>query len=533
MELTPLMRGWRRSTPGKHRQECLGHVTPRFLSVMLLACFLQSIPAGAAPAVLEPAAFERHVTFFNAMEDEPVVNLIPNAEAWDWLRGNVPLFECSDAEVEEIYWFRWWALRKHLRRDAQGNFIFTEFITKDRTISSALGHQLMEGRWLRDPQYHDGYVEHWLHGNNGGPQEHFHKYSSWVHDALYQRYLVTGDRERLIGLFDDLVADYRRWEAEKRRPDGLFWQHDVWDAMEESISGGRRVKNLRPTINSYMYGNARALAAIARLAGREEVARQFDADAARLRQLTQEQLWDPAAQFFKVRLETGPLAGVREAIGFIPWYFNLPEPDRGFETAWAQATDPRGFRAPFGLTTAERRHPEFRSHGIGTCEWDGAVWPFATSQTLTAWANVLRNYPQPAVTVADYFDAFLTYVRSHRFDGLPYIGEYQDEVTGQWLKGRDPRSRWYNHSTFGDLLISGVVGLRPRADDVVEVYPLLPDNTWSWFCLDDVRYHGRDLTILWDRDGTRYHRGAGLQILVDGQVVARSARLEPLQAKLP
>ncbi len=42
------------------------------------------------------------------------------------------------------------------------------------------------------------------------------------------------------------------------------------------------------------------------------------------------------------------------------------------------------------------------------------------------------------------------------------------------------------------------------------VHPLLPAGTWDWFCLDDVRYHGRTLTILWDRDGRRYGRRAGL-----------------------
>ena len=41
-------------------------------------------------------------------------------------------------------------------------------------------------------------------------------------------------------------------------PDGMFWQFDVRDAMEESISGGRKVKNVRPTINSYMAANAAA-----------------------------------------------------------------------------------------------------------------------------------------------------------------------------------------------------------------------------------------------------------------------------------
>jgi hypothetical protein len=55
------------------------------------------------------------VESFNAMEDEPVVNLVPNAEAWRWMETRVPRFECADPEVERVYWFRWWALRKHLR----------------------------------------------------------------------------------------------------------------------------------------------------------------------------------------------------------------------------------------------------------------------------------------------------------------------------------------------------------------------------------------------------------------------------------
>jgi hypothetical protein len=299
--------------------------------------------------------------------------------------------------------------------------------------------------------------------------------------------------------------------------------------MEESISGSRTQKHLRPTINSYMFGNARAIAAIARLAGKEDVAREFDLKAAELKRLTQTTLWDRAAKFFKVRKENGALSDAREAIGFIPWCFNLP--DAGYEEAWAQLTDPEGFRAPHGITTAERRHPQFRSHVTGTCEWDGAVWPFATSQTLVALANVLRNYKQSVVTPQDYFDAFLTYARCHRRNGKPYIGEYLDETTGQWIKG-DERSRYYNHSTFADLLITGVIGLRPRADDIVEVHPLLPDGKWDWFCLDGVSYHGHRLTILWDVSGKRYGRGAGLQVFADGKLIAQSSRLERVTGKL-
>ena len=137
------------------------------------------------------------------------------------------------------------------------------------------------------------------------------------------------------------------------------------------------------------------------------------------------------------------------------------------------------------------------------------------------------------MTPKDYFEAFITYTRSQRFDDLPYIGEYLDEKTGAWLKGRNPRSSYYNHSTFADLLITGVIGFIPRADDVVELNPLLPENTWAWFCLDNVRYHGHDLTILWDRDGTHYQRGAGFQIFADGKLIARSEALARVESKLP
>lgn len=509
----------------------------RFLGIGLFAASVAAVAhAASGPQVLTPAGLARHVEKFNTMEDEPIVNLVPNAQAAAWLQARIPLFECPDAEIEEIYYFRWWALRKHLR-EAGGRKVFTEFINRAAPVSSALGHHLMEGRWLRDASLHDDYVRFWLRAENGKPHPNLYRYSQWLAHALHQRWLVNQDTAFLTGLLDDLVADYRTWENDKRVADGpfqgLFWQFDVRDAMEESISGSRTKKNVRPTLNSYMYGNARAIAAIARLASRPEVATEFDAKATALRQLTQETLWNADHKFFEVRLEEGPSAQVREAIGFIPWYFGLPEPGRGYEAAWAQLTDETGFKAPFGITTAERRHPQFRSHGVGTCEWDGAVWPFATSQTLVALGNVLRDYPGAPVTARDYFDAFKTYAKSHRWEGgMPYLGEYLDEKNGQWLKGPDPRSRWYNHSTFADLLITGVVGLRPHADDTVEISPLLPPGTWSWFALDGVAYHGRTLTILWDQDGTRYRRGRGLAVFVDGREVARASTLQRLTARL-
>lgn len=516
-----------------------------WLSIFAFACFAyfaaQNSFAGDF-SILKPADFAHHVEKFNAMEDENVTNTIPNSASWGWMEQTVPFFDCPDKEVEAMYYFRWWSFRKHLVQTTNG-WVITEFLTpvshagKYNTVSCAAGFHVAEGRWLRDPKYLNDYIQFWFRGNNGKPQPHFHKFSSWLPAAAYDRFLVNGDKSFVTNLLMDFVSDYKMWASEKRLTNGLFWQFDVRDGMEESISGGRKVQNIRPTINSYMFANARAISEVASLAHDKKIAKEFSASAARLKKLTEEYLWNDEANFFEVRRADGSFAGVREELGYIPWMFGLADDGKKYAVAWKQLTDPQGFAAPFGITTAERRHPQFRSHGVRTCEWDGAVWPFATSQTLLALANFVRDTEGNSrithpVSRADYFSAFLTYTRSQHADGKPFIGEYLDEVTGDWINGKGGRSRYYNHSTYADLLVTGVVGLVPRPDNILEISPLLPENIWNYFCLDGVQYRDRTLTILWDQDGSRYQRGRGLILLVDGKEVARSATLSKLTFKL-
>ena len=68
-------------------------------------------------------------------------------------------------------------------------------------------------------------------------------------------------------------------------------------------------------------------------------------------------------------------------------------------------------------------------------------------------------------------------------------------------------------------------GLRPRPDGTVEVNPLVPAGTWDYFCLDQIRYHGHWLTVLYDRTGKRYGKGKGLRVFSDGKAVALGAEL--------
>lgn len=484
-------------------------------------------------AILKQKDFKHYVDYFNTMEDENLKFAIPNDSAWTWMEKNIPLFECPQQNFEEIYYFRWWSARKHIKKTPQG-FAITEFLVdrsyadKYNMISCALGHHINEFRWVHDPKYIEQDVHLWYRGNDGKPMNKLYKFSSWTADALYNSYLVNNDKNFLLDMMPDMITDYSVWENDRQRKDGLFWQHDVKDGMEESLSGGRKVQNARPTINSYMYANAMAISKMATMKGDKTLEDKFKAKADNLQSLIEKKLWNPKSEFFETLTEKDTLAQVREAIGFIPWYFNLPQKDKGFEKAWEQIKDEKGFSAPFGLTTAERRSPRFRTHGTGTCEWDGAIWPFASSQTLTALANVLNNYDQNFVAKTDYFKQMDLYVQSQYYRGRPYVGEYLDETTGYWLMGDKERSRYYNHSTFNDLMITGLVGLRPRADEKIEVNPLIPQDKWDWFCLDNVLYHGNIITILWDKTGEKYHKGKGFRIFKNGKEIAASERLEKL-----
>jgi hypothetical protein len=212
------------------------------------------------------------------------------------------------------------------------------------------------------------------------------------------------------------------------------------------------------------------------------------------------------------------------------------------------------FFAPFGLTSAQRNHPGFRLAYEGhECQWNGPSWPFATSITLTALANLINNNKQPYIGKTDYYQLLKIYAHSQQRlkengDTIPWIDENVNPLNGDWIsrtrlkiwengtwakeKGGIERGKDYNHSTFCDLVITGLIGLRPAAGNNFTVNPLLPDVTWDYFCLDNIFYHGKTITILYDKTGKKYKKGTGLRIYINGKQAAWSPQLEPTLVRL-
>lgn len=480
---------------------------------------------------------------------------------FDWFAPRVPLIETPDRDLDEIYYYRWELLTKHLVYGSPNDgWASTEFIDRPfwsgtyGAISCPAGLQLFEMRWLRDPQIARDYGRYWFRVEGAQPR----RYSTWLAHSLWAIHSLHPDPEGLVDLLDDLIANYQGWEHERFDPEiGLFWQIGHDDGMETNINSRqtpdwfRGAPAYRPTLNAYMWADAHAIARIAELAGRTEVAANYRDKADQLKRRMQEKLWDPKRQFFfpmsrqdeeldgfvvkkgSLTHQTGKFAGSpygRELIGYVPWQFGMLDP--GFENAWRALFDPKAFQAPYGPTTVERQDPLFLI-SQNCCVWSGQSWPYATSQTLQALAELLQTTDQDVVSKEQYFELLSTYVRTHRKAGRPYIAEAAHPDTGSW-EGHDVpnHSEHYFHSSFCDLVLSGLFGIRATADDRLELKPLVPDS-WSYFLVQDVPYHGHRLTLRWDRDGSRYGQGAGFVVLCNDEVLHHSEQVTAVDLAWP
>lgn len=470
--------------------------------------------------------------------------LLAGRDDADWYKRNIPFVDLPDETIQAVYYYRWSVFKRHLRYHGPDvGHIVSEFVCDvdwgkpHGAISCAAGHHIHEGRWLREPLYLDDYQRYWLKEPGTTLAR---KYSFWAASSYYARYLVNIDAAFLTECLPGLIRQYDGWADHFDGGVGLYWQVPLFDGMENNLaslqtnnrfSGG---PGFRPSINAYQWADAMAISRIADIKGDAAMAADFADRAAKLKANMQRLLWDPEREFFFHRMiqnETqsyphveGTLLDGREAVGFTPWYFNMPDPE--YSVAWKQLMDPEGFFAEYGPTTAERRHRFFMTDARAKkgCFWNGPSWPFATSQILTALANLLNNYEQAFVTRADYVALLHNYARTQFKDGKPYIAEGHDPDEPVWIYDSRGVSEDYNHSTFNDLVLTGLIGLRPREDDVLELSPLIPDS-WDYFAVENLQYHGHDLSIAWDRTGRRYGRGAGLQIWQNGVPLAQQAAL--------
>src|SRR5688572_14867979 len=456
-----------------------------------------------------------------------------------WYLNNIPFFECSDKEIEAVYYYRWKLYKAHLRNVGEDEYVITEFINDvhwDRepysTINAATMHHIYEGRWLKDDSYMDAYIDY-MYAGGGNTRS----YSEGIADAAYARYLVNLDSAFIVNQLEAMKAIYNQWADHWEPEKNLYFIPAMPDATEYTIasidaSGGKDGFEggdaFRPTINSYMYGNAVAISKIAELKGDVATRKDYLARAHALKNNVQVSLWNDSLQHFTDRYKVNnqyvhywDFIRGRELAGMIPWFYNLPADNKTFNTAWKHVLDTTQLLGQFGLRTNEPSYEYYFKQFVFNgdkpgSQWNGPSWPYQTSQVITAMGNFLNHYNQEVVKKSDYLNQLRLFTKQHYLpNGKINLVENYDPNKGgpivyfYW-------SNHYNHSSYNNLVISGLCGIRPDESDTLTLNPLIDDGI-TYFCIDDVRYHGHKLTVIYDKEGTKYKFGKGITVLIDGE----------------
>jgi hypothetical protein len=351
---------------------------------------------------------------------------------------------------------------------------------------------------------------------------------------------------------------YNAWDDSYDKDKGLYYVEPIRDATEYTISsidssggydgffGG---DSFRPSINSYQYANALAIANMASLkGGLESTVDTYNSRATALKTRVQDALWNSTFDHFIDRYQVNntnvtywdPIRG-RELVGMVPWTHDLPDDTATYAQAWSHILNSSELAGEHGLRTVEPSYEyymrQYRYEGPNPeCQWNGPVWPFQMTQVLSGLANFLDHYAEgrktDVINTDDYTNLLRQYAQLHRNPDTGILDLEEDYYpdTGLPIVGLK-RSHHYFHSGFNDLVLSGLVGIRPSANDTLEVSPLASSAQMKYFRAERIIYHGHEIAVQWDADGSHYD-ATGLQVEVDGKVVASSPTLSRLSVDL-
>ena len=462
-----------------------------------------------------------------------------------WYLDNIPFVDFPEPMVQEIYYYRASVLKRHLAYTHEGHgWIFTEFIqpvpwsSKFQTIPDSAPHQIMEARWLRDPSYVKDVIQTYTRG--GVETLAGVTYTHYLHRSFLEWAEATGDVDFLTSQLDGMIQMYYLWNSTQDNTTGLYHRTPLSDAQEFSLPGytvggpnGGMVTNwdapdndydtiwlgpetYRPSFNTYMIANARAISAVAMMVGNDSLASLWNQTAAQLYSDMEDLLWNEDIQFWIDVVEEGNVQAVgRQLIGLYPYRFDVgTEASRlpGIEASLNEDV----FVDVYGPTTLEKSNPYFTADKNITycCLWNGQSWPFSTCVYLGTLARIARENLSTIATPEFLQQEFMTYTRTHYDHGSPAILEVHYPHMDAWSGYTQNHSEHYLHSTYIDNVFTNLLGIIPSTSDVLEMRPLVPSN-WSYFAVENLPYHGTLLSILWDSDGSQYpdfeHR-AGLSI---------------------
>ena len=476
---------------------------------------------------------------------------------WERYFASVPSWECDDAYLERVYWYRWYGLRLMTVYAASGNLpnacVFEGTGAFRSQGASASACHVRETSWMRDITLAKGSLLNFLDNQtlreddieDGRLPSRLRLWQKeegaavvdWGASAR-QLFHLTDDLDFVRQVYPGLTryAEYcsRTLDVEQSGLSDALPQSAFGEAganggasVFEAASGQQALSHKSVEATCALYDLHSTLALFARALNNGDAdwwQDRADVTRAAVRAL----MWDKQDSFFK---DVDAAAQVRSAhktaTGFYPFASDIAGSwNLG---AWKHLQKPGVFGTPFPVPTLSADDPDFDAQGVsGGRRWNrphnGRVWPGINAQVVDALAHAARALDANLKPLAAGLLERTIRLMFHDGDPKrPNSYEHYNPLTGTpclW-RGLDD----HQHSRIVDLIIRHVAGVQPTpgANGTLVIDPL--PLGLRRFRLEGVPVRGHLIDVLWSRE-------TGFMVRVDGREAVLQPDIERIEIAL-
>ncbi|MBT1181462.1 Ig-like domain-containing protein [Bifidobacterium sp. CP2] len=505
-----------------------------------------------------------------------------------WWVDNAPYVDTPEDNIDKTVVYRWWLSRFNmLDANMPGNtFQYPTSIEGvlgyNNQIVLTSGMFMMDTKWFRNPEYSygtwlsagdtakkgkSGY--YYYHDNPGDPANWNHSYTQYITRAGWDSYKVHGGPSTVAEkLADQGAEDVQGLLNSKSEPDNndnqnnngnslidwSWWSMTGNDADAVSFSepgrSGQRMDRADGSAN--MWANANAAAQAYKAAGDTANAEKMQKIADDIKQDVLDNLWDKSDNLIKHKwLSDNAFAKYKEINNYYPYSEGLmPTGDENYNKALrlfadsdefpifpfftANQADKAALNFPgsnnFSIINAQ---PLLQVYSAGIRNYDANTNGYITNEQfkkLLYWVAFAHyqggdnNYPDQN----EFWNEDNNSVGDLNGDGK--VNNQDKNLDAAQNGGKITYRSWIHHTQLGTTnwtMVEDVAGMVPREDSKIELNPIeIPG--WNYFTVNNLSYHGQDVSIVWDKDGSHYGGPAGYSLYVGGKLAFTSNKLTHL-----
>lgn len=425
---------------------------------------------------------------------------------------------------------------------------------------------------------------YYYHDNPGDPANWNHSYTQYITKAGWDSYKVHGGPSSLAEALGDYGSDDvngllnsasepddndNQNDNDNHLIDWSWWSMTGNDADAVSFSepgrGGQRMDRADGSANMWANANASAQAYYAAAEAESDEAKKAElqekADAMQqtadqIQQEVLDELWNPETNLIQHKwLSDGAFAKYKENNNYYPYSVGLmpSEGEDGYKAEYEDA---------LRLFEDADEFPIFPFFTANQADKEELGFPGSNNFSIINATPLLQIY---SAGIRDYNADENGYITNESFKKLLYwvaFAHYQggnnnypdqnefwnmdndqvgdlngDDTVNNVDKNLDATQNggkityrsWIHHTQLGTTnwtIIEDVAGMVPREDNRIELNPIAIPG-WEHFTVNNLSYHGQDLSIVWNNDGT-YNAPKGYTLYLAGKPVFTSDKLAHL-----